>query len=183
MHLFLALTAGFLALSVIWTLTDSRSSKDRFQSFFKLNSISYLLAELLIIWTTFFSTTYFPWPKTVLNSLTATFGLVIYLIGIFIDIWAKLTMKASWGIPAEHDIERQNKIIKKGPFSFSRNPIYVGLILLILGYTLALRSYSVLFVPVVIFFFYKAILKEEKILTKHFGKEYLEYKSKVRRFI
>ena len=92
-------------------------------------------------------------------------------------------MKASWGVPAEHDIARQNKIIKKGPFSFSRNPIYVGLILVILGYTLALRSYSVLLVLLVAFYFCKAILKEEKILNKHFGKEYLEYKSKVRRFI
>lgn len=92
-------------------------------------------------------------------------------------------MKSKWGMPAELNTNRQNKIIKTGPFSFSRNPIYLGLILIVLGGLLALRSYTVLLIPFVISYFYKAVLKEEKILEKHFGKEYLEYKSKVRRFI
>lgn len=182
-NLFLALTTVFLGLSVIWTLTDPRTAKERFQIYFRLKSIIFLLAELLIIWTTFFSTTYFPWPKTLLSGLITIFGLGLYFTGIFIAVWAKVTMKSNWGMPAEHDIKKQNKIITKGPFAFSRNPIYLGLILVILGYTLALRSYSILLVPLVILYFYKAALKEEKILTKYFGKEYLEYKTKVRRFI
>lgn len=133
--------------------------------------------------TTFVSMKSFPWPETLLDLLIFTFGLILFFVGVFVAVWAKITMKANWGLPEEHDIKRQNKIITNGPFSFSRNPIYLGLILLILGYTLALKSYSVLLVPLVVVYFYKAALKEEKILTKHFGKEYSEYRLKVRRFI
>ena len=182
-NFFLLLTIIFLFLPVVWTLTDSTTPSERFKAYFRLKSFSFLLAELLIIWTTFFSVIYFPWPKTLLSGLITIFGLFFYFTGIFIAVWAKVTMKSSWGMPAEHDIKRQKKIIKKGPFAFSRNPIYVGLILVILGYSLALKSYSVLLVPLVTLYFYKAALKEEKILTKYFGKEYLEYKSRVRRFV
>lgn len=181
--MFLVILVTLLIIPLVWAFTDPRTSKERFKAFFKLKSISFSLAEALIVAITLLSGIFFPWSPMPSDGLVVTIGLVLYFIGLFVAVWAKLTMKSVWGMPAEHDIKRQNKIIKKGPFVFSRNPIYLGLILVVLGSSLALRSYSILLVPFIAFYFYKAVLKEEKNLTKYFGKEYLEYKSKVRRFI
>ncbi len=179
----LVLTVIIMVLPLVWTLTDPRNPKERVKAYFNLRSGFYFLAEVILVLGTLFGSQNFPWPRTSFDSLIITLGLVLFLNGIFIAVWAKVTMKSSWGMPAQHDIKRQNKIIRKGPFSFSRNPIYLGLILVFLGYTLALRSYTILLIPIVIVYFYRAVLKEEKILAKHFGKEYMEYRSKVRRFI
>ncbi len=178
----LALAVGWLMLGVIWIFTDPRTLRERLRAYFSSQSAFFFLNQILVALATFLSVKYFPWPKTRWDILAIILGLIIYLAGIFLAIWAKFMMKSKWEMPAELNIKRQNKIIKTGPFSFSRNPIYLGFILIILGAFLVLRSYTILLIPFVISYFYKVILKEEKILTKHFGKEYLEYKSKVGRF-
>jgi protein-S-isoprenylcysteine O-methyltransferase Ste14 len=92
-------------------------------------------------------------------------------------------MNKYWGIPAKHDDIRQTKLITDGPFSYTRNPIYVCMILLFIGFSIALRSFSILLVPLVVYTIYKTILIEEKLLLKKFGKEYETYMAKVPRFI
>ncbi len=172
------LTLIFLLLPLVWFFTDPRSLKERIQNYFKLKSMLFLIAEILLVVGTLYLR---PWIQTPIDHLINIFGQVIFLAGIILSVWAKITMKSNWNMPGEYH-QRQKEIVKNGPFKFSRNPIYVGLILVILGYCLALRSYTFILVPFIALYFYKAILKEEKILTKHFGKEYLEYKSKVGRF-
>lgn len=170
-------------LPLVWIMTDPRSLQERVEAYLKIKSIIFLICGTLLILGTLSIGFSFPWPNSFLDRVIILIGPTIFVIGMVLSIWAKVTMKSGWGLPAEHDIKRQNKIIAKGPFAFSRNPIYLGLILVVLGYTLSLRSYSILFVPIILFYFYRVILKEEKFLTKHFGIKYLEYKSKVPRFI
>ncbi|OGE19656.1 hypothetical protein A3J19_01985 [Candidatus Daviesbacteria bacterium RIFCSPLOWO2_02_FULL_41_8] len=181
--MFLVILLTIFVIPLVWAFTDPRTSKEKFKNFFRLKTMAFSFVEALIIATTFLSAIFFPWPNIPFSSLITVIGLIAYLLGLYLAVWAKLTMKSVWGTPAEHNIKRQNKIIQKGPFVFSRNPIYLGFILTVLGSSLVLKSYSILFVPFMALYFYKAVLKEEKILAKYFGKEYLEYKSRVRRFI
>ncbi len=172
-----------MVLPLIWILTDPRSLIERIRHYFTLKSLSISLAELFLLVAGLASREFLPWPKTGIDNLMIFFGLILFFSGMFLAVWAKIAMKTKWGLPGEHDIKRQNEILDRGPFAISRNPIYIGLISVILGYTLALRSWAIFLVPFVIFYFYKAILKEERNLTKYFGKKYLDYKSKVPRFI
>lgn len=173
------LTLILLVQPVVWFLTDPRSLSERMKAYFKLKTILFLIVEVgLVAGTLYFR----PWGETPFDHLINIFGQVIFFAGIILSVWAKITMKNNWNMPGEYH-QRQKEIVKSGPFKFSRNPIYVGLILVILGYSLALRSYTFILVPFIAVYFYKAILKEEKILTKHFGKKYLDYNSRVPRFI
>lgn len=172
-----------MILPVVWFLTDPRNLGEKLKSYFKLKSILFFLAELTVVGAALISNQYFSLPKMLPDGLSIISGLILFFLGMFIAIWAKMVMKSSWGLPAEHDFKRQNKIIKKGPFAYSRNPIYIGIVLVLLGYTLALQSLAIFLVPFIIWYFYKAALKEEKNLSKYFGKEYLDYKSKTPRFI
>lgn len=77
------------------------------------------------------------------------------------------------------------KIVTKGSFRISRNPLYFSLLLLLFGIAVIIFSiWLFLMVPVLyIVLLFKAIKPEERYLTQKFGKEYLEYSSKVRRWI
>jgi protein-S-isoprenylcysteine O-methyltransferase Ste14 len=76
-------------------------------------------------------------------------------------------------------------IVSKGPFRFSRNPMYLSLLLLMFG--VASFTFSLwYFVAVFVLFFLLgplAVKPEEKYLTEKFGKQYTDYKNRVRRWI
>lgn len=177
----LVLTLGLLVLPVIWFITDPRSLKERIKQYLTFKGILLLVIEYCLIYFNFSSSDTINLNNP-LNIIVIIIGSILYILGLILAIWAKITMGKIWGRPAEHDIKRQNKLIVTGPFKFSRNPIYLGLILTFLGYSLALRSIMVILILFIIGFFYYSAVKEEKILEKHFGKKYLEYKSSVPRF-
>jgi protein-S-isoprenylcysteine O-methyltransferase Ste14 len=76
-------------------------------------------------------------------------------------------------------------ILDRGPFRVSRNPLYVGLILLDVGLALLWPStWALLCVPVgVALLFWGAIVPEERYLSAKFGDEYAAYRRRVRRWI
>jgi len=92
-------------------------------------------------------------------------------------------MQGNWGMPGRHDIASQSKLVTAGPYAFGRNPIYVGLIAMTIGFGLALKSYGILLMPFIIAHFRRMIFKEEILLEKYFGKTYAKYKSEVPRFL
>ena len=81
--------------------------------------------------------------------------------------------------------EPTTKIVQEGPYSFSRNPIYLSFALIYLGIALAFSSFwaVVFLVPIMVFIDRGQIVREEKYLEKKFGDEYVQYKSRVRRWI
>lgn len=179
MSLPVVLTLGLLILPVLWFITDPRSFQERIKQYLTLTTYGALVIELGFVYFNFVYSNTLPFTNTTI----AFIGVILYLLGLFISIWAKITMGKFWGRPAQHNIKRQNKLINIGPFKYSRNPIYLGLILAFLGYSLVLKSIFIILNIFVILYFYRAALKEEKILEKHFGKRYLRYKSLIPRFL
>jgi protein-S-isoprenylcysteine O-methyltransferase Ste14 len=77
------------------------------------------------------------------------------------------------------------KIVSKGSFRYSRNPLYFSLLLLLIGMAFIFISiWLFLMVPVLfVIFLIKAVKPEERYLSQKFGKEYLDYCAKVRRWV
>lgn len=77
------------------------------------------------------------------------------------------------------------KIVKEGAYRFSRNPLYLSLLLLLFGIAILLSSlWLLLTIPVLyILFLFKAVKPQESYLLQKFGEEYLNYSKKVRRWI
>jgi protein-S-isoprenylcysteine O-methyltransferase Ste14 len=77
------------------------------------------------------------------------------------------------------------KIVTDGAYRFSRNPLYLSLLLLSLGNAVLMLSLWLFFtVPILyILFLFKAVKPEENYLSQKFGEEYLDYSGKVRRWI
>jgi len=74
--------------------------------------------------------------------------------------------------------------ISSGPFKLSRNPIYLGMAIILLGVETLLGSLSPLVFPVIFVIIMNSLIipGEENTLEKKFGEEYLEYKKRVRRW-
>ena len=182
-QLVVVLTLGFVLLKVVWLLTDNRSRKEQYKYYLSSDGLKIGIFTILVLVLNIWSGLYFPLPNNGFNDIGLGFGWALYIAGLGLAIWAKLTMKKSWGVPAQHKKEVQSRLITGGPFKYTRNPIYLGFIMFLLGYGFLLQSYFTFLVLIVIWYFYKSAEKEEKLLEKHFGKEYLKYKQNVPRFI
>src|SRR5476651_2080686 len=123
------LTLGIIGLKAFWIATEVRFYKHRInKEMLSTNAVeaSILLAQLLC-------GLFFPWPVTLIDSYIILLGLILYALGVILALWGRLTMSGAWGIPGER-YKNQNKVVKTGPFSFSRNPIYVGFTFIYIGY-------------------------------------------------
>ena len=78
-----------------------------------------------------------------------------------------------------------SKIVTSGPYRFTRNPIYLGLVCLLIGFPLIFRSYWGLILSVVFIMLMNTLViqHEEAYLEKKFGDVYAGYKSRVRRWL
>jgi protein-S-isoprenylcysteine O-methyltransferase Ste14 len=76
-------------------------------------------------------------------------------------------------------------IVTEGPFRYSRNPIYVALLLLYIGATMIFHLIwaVALLVPVFLALQYGVIIPEEQYLTATFGEKYVLYSRSVRRWM
>ena len=81
--------------------------------------------------------------------------------------------------------KKVNKLITSGIYKYSRNPMYLGLLMIVISSSiLYLNIYSVT-TPFLFYWWINRfqIKREEIFLTEKFGREYLSYKAKTRRWI
>jgi protein-S-isoprenylcysteine O-methyltransferase Ste14 len=76
-------------------------------------------------------------------------------------------------------------LVREGLFHYSRNPIYLGMIITSIGVWIVLGSLTPVFViPIFTWLIQEMFIKEEeKMLEEKFGEEYQEYKATVRRWV
>jgi protein-S-isoprenylcysteine O-methyltransferase Ste14 len=81
--------------------------------------------------------------------------------------------------------ERASSIVTSGIFRFTRNPMYVGIALVLAGLFLAFSGLSaVIGLPAFVWYITRfQILPEERILESKFGSEYTAYRANVRRWL
>jgi len=110
-------------------------------------------------------------------------GLIFILIGIVLNLWTDRLFKnyATTVKPSEEPVE----LIIEGPFRFSRNPMYLGMVAILLGVFIFLGSLSsFILIPIFAVLIHKNFIKaEEESLEKIFGKQFVKYKDRVRRWL
>lgn len=105
-------------------------------------------------------------------------GLLIFILFSWLQVWAYKIMGKNYS--QEVIISKKQELVTSGPFKFVRHPQYVSQLLSDIGAGVALASYLVLPMVILILiplFILRAIL-EEKLLLKRFPEEYKEYKKK-----
>ncbi len=113
----------------------------------------------------------------------AAVGGALGVLAALLGGWAIGAMTRA-GTPVE-PWEPTRKIVARGPYRFSRNPIYVAMLLLFLAIAVVAGSpWFYLSLPgLFLLLHYGVVLREEGYLLAKFGDEYAEYRRQVRRWL
>ena len=110
-------------------------------------------------------------------------GVTLLVINAILVRWAFVTMRTAQTSP--NPFELSTALVVTGPFSFSRNPVYVAMTGLYLAVALLINSLwpLLLLFPLVITMHRGVIWREELYLEQRFGAAYVAYKMRVRRWL
>ena len=110
-------------------------------------------------------------------------GVLPIAVAVLVGFWGAVQFR-------RHDttiipFEQSTALIAKGPYRYSRNPLYISMTLILVGLWILLGSLSpVVVVPLFVWWISsRFIANEERHLEAQFGRTYLEYKTKVRRWL
>lgn len=110
-------------------------------------------------------------------------GAIVMLLGLVLMIWtARVFRTAGTGFQLEGG---GSALVTSGPFRFSRNPMYLGILIWLIGFAVLLGSLVVFFMSLIIFLLAQFILIpiEERRMEQIFGEDYKEYRGRVRRWL
>ncbi len=116
------------------------------------------------------------------NSMINYVGLGLLFISLVWTVIAQGNMKNSWRIGI--DTDTKTELVTSGLFAISRNPIFFGMILSLVGLFLTTpNALTALFLTLGYVLIQIQIRLEEEFLIKEHGQTYIDYKQKVRRLI
>jgi len=135
----------------------------------------YLIISILLHYT-------FPLIQ-IFNDPFYLIGFLFFIIGSGLNIWADQLLKKQKTTVKPN--EKPTALIETGVFKISRNPMYLGMALILIGAGFILGSITS-FIGVVLFVAAMEITfipQEEKKLQEEFGEKFEYYKEKVRRWL
>ena len=110
-------------------------------------------------------------------------GIIVSVTGLAVSTMANVSLLKQR--TSTKPFERPSALIQTGIFRYSRNPVYLGMLLVLTGIDVYLGSVTVLAVPLVFFLIFNTAIipSEERKLQEVFGERYTAYKKSVRRWI
>lgn len=111
-------------------------------------------------------------------------GVIVFVIGLIIML--RCIAQFAWeGKGTLSPIDPTKRLVVRGLYHRSRNPMYVGVMLILIGEAIATQSVALWVYLGIIFLAFNLFIRlhEEPRLRKDFGEEYLLYCSKVRRWL
>ena len=111
-------------------------------------------------------------------SVCAGFGVIVAILGVWAFRQAKTTVN-----PVTP--EKASSVVTGGIFSYTRNPMYVGLTALLVGWAIWLAAPWVFLGPVALVLYLTRfqIIPEERVMSAKFGRDYDDYRNRVRRWL
>ena len=110
-------------------------------------------------------------------------GGAVFVLALALFAWAIITItRAGSNVPTNMPT---TSIVDAGPYRFTRNPIYLGMMLGLVGLTIAFDSLWLLvaLVPFFLVIRYGVVAREEAYLERKFGEVYRRYRARVRRWL
>lgn len=115
------------------------------------------------------------------SELIAWVGVMLCMIGLSLLLWSLVSFGQSFRVGI--DTDQPNQLITTGIFAYSRNPIYVAFAIILFGQFLIFSNWILLlYLGAAIWLFNRQVIREESFLKEHYGEEYFEYCSQVRRY-
>ena len=123
------------------------------------------------------------WPK-VLSLPQLPLGIALVAIALIPPIWAVVLFRRE-GTEINPNSITNRKLITSGPYRLTRNPMYLGLVLLSLGVAFCIGAWPMFIAPIAVFATanWAHIPFEEAKMLHQFGPTYQDYLNQVRRWL
>lgn len=147
--------------------------------------------KLTLLFLFIYTVVFFFFPYSILqncsinfleNNTIKYFGMSLMILSLIWVLIAQFQMENSWRIGIDEELKTE--LITTGLFKYSRNPIFLGMLMSLTGLFMTLPTFiSLSFFIISNILIQIQIRLEEEFLLKQHGTYYLEYKKKVRRLI
>jgi protein-S-isoprenylcysteine O-methyltransferase Ste14 len=109
-------------------------------------------------------------------------GAALLVLGLGFTVWARLTLGRNWS--GHVTLKAGHRLIRSGPYALVRHPIYTGLLLAMLGSTIATDEWrAVLALVIATSALVRKLRIEESWLAGEFGNEYEVYRKEVKALV
>lgn len=112
------------------------------------------------------------------------FGWAVFVVGFLISASGRRAF-AKAGTEVIPASKKNSALVIAGPFHYTRNPMYLGILVATAGLALVIGTVAAFAAPIMFFLFvnFISIPYEEDKMERQFGDEYRAYKARVRRWI
>ena len=139
------------------------------------------IVTIVFLFVIFFTKDLFRFSLT----LPSLLGFIIILAGVMIIFIAARQFKAVNTTINPIKPEKASVLVNKGIFSYSRNPMYLGMLLIIIGFSIIHNLLAIIVImPIwIIYITYFQIIPEEEAMEILFEEDFVNYCKKTRRWI
>ena len=121
---------------------------------------------------------YFVYGRLYESAAVKIAGAILTAAGLMFAVWARVHLGRYWS--GYVTLKEGHRLIRTGPYGLTRHPIYTGFLAGMLGSALAAGTVDALigFVVVLVAIVFK-LRREEALLTREFGDEYVRFRREV----
>jgi protein-S-isoprenylcysteine O-methyltransferase Ste14 len=182
-----ALMIVLLLGTVVIRVLLLRRTGTRAMHFGKIDKTDFLIPPVVLFYFYSLFATAFGWPLAITDrffrsTAAAWVGVGLCLGGVLILALSLVSFGSNFRVGI--DADQPGRLVTTGIFAMSRNPIYVGFFLFLLGQFLAFPSWTtVTALAFAAVLFHRQVLREEDFMRQRYGQEYTEYCGRVRRYV
>jgi protein-S-isoprenylcysteine O-methyltransferase Ste14 len=168
---------GWLVFWIYWLAASAgvKAGRTRWTQFAGFRVAIILIVLLLLRLGVFrgHAVTHNPWLQVT--------GLVIFLLGLALAVWARVFLGRNWGMPMSEKADPE--LVTTGPYRTVCHPIYSGIILAMIGTTLAVSLYWLIAVALLGAYFGYSAVMEERYMAGRFPDSYPPYKNSTKMLV
>jgi protein-S-isoprenylcysteine O-methyltransferase Ste14 len=108
-------------------------------------------------------------------------GVTLFGLGLALAVWARRYLGRNWGMPMTQ--KEDPELVTTGPYRRVRHPIYTGILLALIGTSIAVSLYWLVSVVAVGAYFLYSAFAEERFMASRFPETYPGYKRSTRMLV
>lgn len=174
----ITIPAIWIAFWVYWVAASFQTKATQWRT---ASSLPIRVAILLVVLALFRSRAFRDHSTTINNPWLEIIGLAVFLLGLALAIWARVYLGRNWGTPMSQKVDPE--LVTTGPYRYVRHPIYSGIILGMVGTTVAISLYWLVAVVLLGAYFVYSATVEERNMEALFPETYSAYKGSTKMLI
>jgi protein-S-isoprenylcysteine O-methyltransferase Ste14 len=182
-----ALMSVLLLGTVLGRVLLLRRTGTRAMHFGELDKTDFLIPPVALFYFYTVFAAAFGWPlissqRFFQSTTVAWLGVALCLVGVLILVLSLVSFGNSFRVGI--DVDQPGRLVTTGIFAVSRNPIYVGFFVFLVGQFLVFPNWvPLIYLIAATWLFHRQVLREEDFMRQRYGQEYAEYCSHVRRYV